>query len=199
MVDTQTRSQVIAALEGANAEYVGSILMREETSVEEYQNAFLHRWKILRVECFLPNHPILFYLGVNLPKQALLLTNDPEAFRKMILDDEVSIQSPEAAVDYFKAFIETTRPMQKPHYFVENLDEVDFLSKADQKVSDTRERLAKIIQPIQCHKGEKGYDLVAFGISNLFLIQYQATVLPVGTILLSPLVIEKDLPLKSSI
>ena len=198
-LDNQIRSQIIAALEGANAEYVGSILQRDTTRVAEYKAAFFAKWKILRVECFIPGHPILFYLGVNLPEQALLLSNDPEAFRRMVLDDGLSIESSEVAVDYFKVFIETTRPMKVPHYFVESVEEVGFLSKADQLVNDARGKLGRIIQPIQCSKCEKGFDLVAFGISNLDLIQYQATVLPVGTILLTPQVIEKNLPLKSSL
>ena len=198
-MDTQTRSQIIAALEGTNADYVGSILQRDATRVSEYKAVFLAKWKILRVECYIPSHPILFYLGVNLPKQALLLSNDPEAFRRMVLDDGLSIQSPEVAVDYFEVFVEVTRPMKVPHYFVDSVDDVGFLSRADQQVNDAREKLASIIQPMQCSRGDKGFDLVGFGISNLDLIKYQATILPVGTIFMTPQVIEKNLPLKYSL
>jgi hypothetical protein len=77
-----------------------------------------------------PYHPIVFMVGL-VDGVAFPLTGHPERFAAFAHAAGVAIETAEAACDYARAFLETTRPAGRRFVVVSALDDLAFLPHPD--------------------------------------------------------------------
>jgi hypothetical protein len=196
--DSAVRVSLAKALSQRNA-YEADLVTRESTSISVYPASFLKSHKIYRVEHRNPYKPVVFFAAFSPGRQAYILTFDPQAFITMARTDGVSIESPEAAVEYAVAFLETTRSMSELIYLVRRVDDVRFRPglSGDSEIAmrSFQEKYRSVIVPPAATPSEEGYLVTAYTVHQQSLVRHSILVKPRGELRDDPVVLEQNLPL----
>lgn len=197
-MQADTRQQLSEALTRGHEDYARMVLDRM-TRIEQYPTPFFNRYSIYQVEHLSPRKPIVFFVGFAPGEQVYLLTGQPENFVRLAYADGVSITSPEVAVSYTTAYLETTRSMSRLTYLVKSTSDVRFRPNlADEEASSKDSFLEKyrtiITPPLATPEGD-GFRVNVFVVREQALEQHSIKVERDGSIQDHVTTLEQHLPL----
>ncbi len=162
-----TREGIEPALKKVRPDIAELIPDRKMTRIEPVSCPGLSRYTILSITHLSPYKPLLHFIGYLEGAEAIILSEDPEAFNAMAkADGRVSIASTKDAAEYAEAFLTVTRSLSKATYVVSKLADVKWMPKLD--AADVAKREAfeaehgkEIAAPKATAKGA-GFEVVAY-------------------------------------
>jgi hypothetical protein len=163
-IDRGTKEALASALEGEHPE--NARMVRDpRTTVTRYPLGLLPTASILRVYYPLPHHPIVFMAGLH-SDQAFLLTSEPSQFVALGQADEVTIDRPEAAVAWARAYVETTAVPTSLLQVLSTVDDLEWASQHSAEdlatIQEARARLVAVIYPPRATALDHGFKVVMF-------------------------------------
>ena len=192
------REALATALEPEH-QYHAGLLAQPETEITVYEAPFLSRYKIYQVEHFGRIKPTVFYVAFARPGEAFLLTGEPKAFVEMAHADGVTISSPDAALGYALAFLESTRSMADVFYVVRKPD--DFLFRPNLDAHANRVRTGFIakwggrVAPTAIRVENGNYTVKVFVVRGQSFEEHDLDVKASGNLEDAVTVLKRDLPL----
>jgi hypothetical protein len=198
-----TREGIHSALAGVREDIAELIPDRQLTRIEPVECPGLSRYGIYSVRHLSPYKPILHYIGYNEGARAFVLDQDPEAFLAMVAADAVSLTTAADAAKYASAFLTVTRPLTRPTYVVESVDDVRFrpqLSDAEQqRRDDFVSKYGPIIAPPAGEPAQNGFRVVVYLVVDQALRRATLQIGSDGAIDADADVLESELPLVAGI
>lgn len=197
------RKQLGQALGGIDA-LKADLVQRDGTDILELPTTFLNACKLYRVKYFGPSKPIVFYVGAALPERVFVTTGNPEAFVDMACEDGVVISSAAEATEYVTAFLKATRPMTRLFYFLNAVEDIQFLPKltgdAPARVEILKEKYAETIaSPNAAVDGEGNFRVSLFAMIERDLVRIDSVVDSAGRIEVDGIKLEEGLPVVCSV
>lgn len=197
-MQTNIRQQLSDALARISDTYA-QMLNDRMTRIEREPTPFFQRRSIYRIEHMNPRKPFVFYAGFAPGEEAYLLTDQPENFVRLAQADGISIQTPEAALDYAKTYLRVTRSMSRLIYIVETVADVRFRPNLMGDASNVKNAFVQkywtIITPPSAQREGGGYVVSAFVVQEQALEKYVLSVEESGGIRASITTLERNLPL----
>jgi len=175
------------------------VVMRNTANIQEVKVSFLNSWKFLNVNYFSPGSPLQFYLGLNIPVEAVVLTGNPASYSNMVSKDHIGISTQEMALEFAKTFLETTRSNSFTFYLVNSVDDIDFLPTSTETIQDEinglKKSLSDLVKPPFVTFADQKYLVTLYAVMGLDLVLFEVTVLPMGTIVMRKNEIQKNMPI----
>ena len=162
-----TREGIEPALKKVRPDIAELIPDRTLTSIEPVPCPALSRYTILSITHLSPYKPLLHYIGYLEGEEAIILSQDPEAFNAMVAaDGKVSVTSEKDAEAHAEAFLTVTRSLTKATYLVDTAADIKWMPKPEAADLAKREKFEKdhgdeITAP-KATAGGAGFDVVAF-------------------------------------
>ena len=162
-----TREGIEPALKRVRPDIAELIPDRKLTRIEPVPCPGLSRYTILSITHLSPYKPLLHYIGYLEGVDAIILSQDPDAFNAMAAaDGKVAIASEEDAAAYAAVFLTVTRSLTKATYLVNSVADVKWMPKLDAGDVARREQFEKahgkeIAAPRATARGA-GFEVIAF-------------------------------------
>ena len=197
-MESEVRERLAAALAEVDEDYA-SLVGDELTEVADYPAPFLRRHRLLRMEHLSPHKPIVFFVGLTADDRALLLTARPENFVRIAQADGVEIDSPQAAIRYATAYLETTRSQAERFYLVRSADEIEFRPNQSPEEEQARtafiERHRPVIEAPSAQQTGDRFRVTAFAVREQAVERLTLDVERDGAITTEVTTLAEDLPL----
>ncbi len=127
-----TREGIEPALKKVRPDIAELIPDRKMTRIEPVPCPGLSRYTVLSITHLSPYKPLLHYIAYFEGAEAIILSEDPDAFNAMAkADGNVSISSAKDAAEYAEAFLTVTRSLSKATYVVSKVAEIKWMPKLD--------------------------------------------------------------------
>lgn len=194
-----TSTELGAAL--ATAEPTAADLARDErTSIFPHDVAVpFQRYALYLAVSYNPYNPASLYFAYAPGESAIVLTRHPEHFAELARADGLTIEAPDAAIAWARAYLETTRTTDEIFYLVSTIDDVQTLTSSplasDQQVEAFRSEYSAIIHPPEVSPEGPPYDVRIWAIREQSLELHRLRVEESGEIVDSIDVVASDLPL----
>lgn len=195
LIDPVTLSK---ALQSVNPE-VAALTNDARTTITAYPAPFLRRYAIYSVLHKNPHHPVMFFVAYAPGRSAYLLTDAPDDFVQMARADGVRIDTPETAVAYANAYIDTTRGMDKLFYRIGAAAEARFRPELDDEETRAKEEFLRqyesALKPSNAVAATSGFDVTVYAIREQALERHVLSVAHDGQTSDEVTVLAEDLPL----
>jgi hypothetical protein len=187
-----------AALGALDPAYAGWLADSATTTVTPYPAPFLHRLQIVQVVYRTPYHALGFCAAWAPGEPALMLTDEPQNFLLAALADPVNLATPDLALAYLLAYLDTTRPANELVYFVSSPSDLRFYPNPNpaeqQRIDAFSARYAQIIVPPTARRLGDDWRVTAFLVRQQALEHTTATVSRAGLLDTHTEVLEGGLP-----
>ena len=162
-----TREGIEPALKKVRPDIAELIPDRQMTRIEPVPCPGLSRYTILSITHLSPYKPLLHYIGYQEGAEAIILSQDPEAFNAMAAaDGAVSIASTKDAAGYAEAFLTVTRSLSKATYLVKSAADLKWMPKPEPADVIKREEFdkegGKVIAAPKAEAKGSGFEVTAY-------------------------------------
>lgn len=197
MTDTTIQQLLAEALATIDEEYA-RLVKDPRTRIELYPVSFLNHYRIYYVFHSGPYHPVAFFIGWALEAPVYLLTAEPLNFIRLAQADGVMIETPQKAIEYGTAYLETTRKMSTLFYLLRAADEAKFLPEATsaeaEQISTFLTNYRPMIKPPQVRRVNDRFVVTIFAIRQQSLERLLLTIDQMGEVQVDINIMEKTLP-----
>lgn len=201
MSDTPIPAQAeLAAALSAVDLAAAALASDDDTAIyPSHRNVPLRRYALYLVVNYGPDHPRSLFVAYTPHEPAIVLTAHPQHFSTLAHADGLTLDTPDAAVAWARAYLETTRTNAEIFYVVSTFDDILTLNDPDpdtaRPIVAFRAMYATQIAPPRAIAGGPPFDVVAWAIREQSLERHHLHVTLDGNISDTIETVASDLPL----